>query len=328
MRTSEGKQVRLFLVDGTPGGLLTAEIMNWTGHVIAGPRSEIGELLRRTEARRTGIYVLLGDDPESAGGVVAYVGEGDDISTRLRMHGRDENNGGKDFWNRVIVLTSKDANLTKAHARYLESRLIALAHQAKRSQLVNGTAPPVIQLPEADVSDMEYFIGQALIVFPVLGVNIFRTASATTFSERSAGFPAVQGVEQASISVRESPIFELKVPRHSVTASAQEIDGEFTVLEGSLARSEWVGTHRHPGYQQLHERLLADGTLQPAESNLVRFTRSVAFDSPSAAGAVVTGRACNGRTAWVSITTGESFGNWQSRGIDSVGGMEGEFVGD
>ncbi|UWX83682.1 hypothetical protein [Arthrobacter sp. zg-Y1110] len=29
-----GKSVRLFLVDGTPGGLVTAEIMNWTGHVL------------------------------------------------------------------------------------------------------------------------------------------------------------------------------------------------------------------------------------------------------------------------------------------------------
>ena len=29
-----GKQVRLFLVDGKPGGLMTAEIGNWTGHVL------------------------------------------------------------------------------------------------------------------------------------------------------------------------------------------------------------------------------------------------------------------------------------------------------
>jgi hypothetical protein len=36
---SAGKSVRLFLADGTPGGLLTAEIMNWTGHVVAAPRS-------------------------------------------------------------------------------------------------------------------------------------------------------------------------------------------------------------------------------------------------------------------------------------------------
>ena len=72
------------------------------------------------------------------------------------------------------MLTSKDANLTKAHARYLESSFIALARQARRSRLVNGTAPPPLPLPEADVSDMEYFIAQAKIILPVLGVNILR----------------------------------------------------------------------------------------------------------------------------------------------------------
>lgn len=33
-----GRSIRLFLVDGSPSGLLTAEIMNWTGHVLTGPR--------------------------------------------------------------------------------------------------------------------------------------------------------------------------------------------------------------------------------------------------------------------------------------------------
>ncbi len=33
---SQGRSLRLFLVDGTPKGLLTAEIMNWTGHVRRG----------------------------------------------------------------------------------------------------------------------------------------------------------------------------------------------------------------------------------------------------------------------------------------------------
>ena len=64
---SAGKSVRLFLADGTPGGLLTAEIMNWTGHVVAAPRSDLAALLKRPEATRTGIYIILGDDPESIG---------------------------------------------------------------------------------------------------------------------------------------------------------------------------------------------------------------------------------------------------------------------
>lgn len=196
---SAGKSVRLFLADGTPGGLLTAEIMNWTGHVVAAPRSDLAALLKRPEATRTGIYILLGDDPNSLGGQMAYIGEGDDVSKRLYQHARSEDQNGKDFWDRAIVLTSKDANLTKAHARYLESRFITLALQASRARLTNGTTPPPIVLPEADVSDMEYFIEQAKIVLPVLGVNIFRSPKAmTTASTTEAVDPRT-----------DSPLFEM-----------------------------------------------------------------------------------------------------------------------
>src|SRR4051812_24558414 len=110
---STGKSVRLFLADGTPGGLLTAEIMNWTGHVMAAPRSDLPSLLKRPEIGRTGIYILIGEDPDS-GGLLAYIGEGDDVGKRLYQHARPEDQNGKDFWDRAVVLTSKDTNLTKA----------------------------------------------------------------------------------------------------------------------------------------------------------------------------------------------------------------------
>jgi hypothetical protein len=228
---SDGKSIRLFLADGTSGGLLTAEIMNWTGHVVAAPRSDLAALLRRPGTSRTGIYILLGDDPESFGGTLAYVGEGDEVRTRLRQHARAEEQGGKDFWDRAIVLTNKDANLTKAHARYLESRLITLAQRARRSRLINGTVPPPLPLPEADISDMEYFIAQAKIILPVLGVNILRSTAAAV---RHAA-----DTEPASAAV-SSPVFELHVKRDGITATAREIDGEFTVLEGSGARAAWT----------------------------------------------------------------------------------------
>lgn len=53
MSASNGRTLKLFLVDGVPNGLLTAEIMNWTGDVITGPRSRLGELIQRPESRRT-----------------------------------------------------------------------------------------------------------------------------------------------------------------------------------------------------------------------------------------------------------------------------------
>jgi hypothetical protein len=45
-----GKQVKLFLVDGSAGGLTTAEITNWTGKVIRAPRTDLAEPLKRSEA--------------------------------------------------------------------------------------------------------------------------------------------------------------------------------------------------------------------------------------------------------------------------------------
>jgi hypothetical protein len=53
-----GKSIRLYLADRTSGGLLTAEIMNWTGHLVAAPRSDLASLLRRLEASKTGIRLF------------------------------------------------------------------------------------------------------------------------------------------------------------------------------------------------------------------------------------------------------------------------------
>jgi len=305
---SAGKSVRLFLADGTPGGLLTAEIMNWTGHVVAAPRSDLAALLKRPEATRTGIYILLGDDPESLGGQLAYIGEGDDVSKRLYQHARSEDQNGKDFWDRAIVLTSKDTNLTKAHARYLESRLITLALQAGRARLTNSTAPAPIVLPEADVSDMEYFIEQAKIVLPILSVNVFR-------SPRSLPVPA----GSTPVNDRtDSPLFEMRLKKFGITAVAQEVDGEFTVREGSGVRRAWSGVEGH-SYTGLRAKLEQDGTLVPMpDGSAMRFSRDHVFASPSAAAAIVAGRSANGRMEWHVQGTRRTYGQWETEGVDEI----------
>jgi len=307
---SVGKQIRVYLVDGTPGGLLTAEIGNWTGHIVAAPRSDIGQLLAREECRRTGVYILIGDDPNSSVGTAVYIGEGDDIAKRLRQHARAEEHGGKDFWDRVVLLTSKDANLTKAHARYLESRFINLATSARRSRVTNGTAPTPIQLPEADIADMEFYLAQAHIVLPVLGVNVFRAAG------RVAGNLAVGRKDSLTSAALDgtSPEFTCEITKHRLVARAREIDGEFTMLEGSFVKSQWTGT-RHPGNQTMHATFLEDGTFRLLDDDRAVLTRDVAFTSPSAAAAVMAGRSANGRTAWVDPKSGMTFGEWQNREI-------------
>lgn len=72
-----GRSIPMFLVDGTSTGIVTAEIMNWTGHVVTGPRARLADILVREEASRTGVLFLVGEDPEGSGPAV-YVGEGDE----------------------------------------------------------------------------------------------------------------------------------------------------------------------------------------------------------------------------------------------------------
>jgi len=151
----KGKTIRLFLVDGVASGILTAEIMNWTGKVLVVPRTQLAGLAGRPEAKRTGIYCLIGPDPQKQSEDRVYIGEGDNVLNRLAAHDRDES---KDFWNRAVVVTSKDENLTKSHGRFLESRLIQIARVEGRAQVDNSTSPPLPSLPEPDVADMEQFI--------------------------------------------------------------------------------------------------------------------------------------------------------------------------
>ncbi len=47
--------------------------------------------------RKTGIYILLGDDPAGFGGLLANVRESDDMGKRLSQHARPETAGRSDF---------------------------------------------------------------------------------------------------------------------------------------------------------------------------------------------------------------------------------------
>jgi hypothetical protein len=285
-----GRTIRLYLVNGSPMDILTAEIINWTGKIIVAPRSQLAELAKREEVRRTGVYCLVGPDPENALRDAVYFGEGDNVLTRLTAHDKDET---KDFWTRCAVVISKDQNITKSHGRYLESRLIATANQADRATIHNGTAPPLPPLPEPDIADMEYFLGQLQLVLPVLGFNFLQPRPTVTLSGDNA-------------AADESPLFGLSVV--GVQAKAREINGEFIVLKGSTARKE--GLKSWTSYKALRDQLVEEGKLiEGSQPGFFVFTDDVAFSSPSAGGAVVNAGNINGRTAW-KTEAGETYQEW------------------
>ena len=77
--------IKIFLVHGDPKRLRTAELSNWTGKAVAGPRSEFEGLIGREESGSSGVYFLTGNDPES-GKAALYVGEAESIRDRVKAH--------------------------------------------------------------------------------------------------------------------------------------------------------------------------------------------------------------------------------------------------
>lgn len=292
-----GKTIRLYLADGIPTGILTAEIINWTGKVIVAPRTRLAELATRLESRRTGVYLLIGPDPEAASKDRVYVGEGDNVLTRLTSHDRDDS---KDFFTRIVVISSKDENLTKSHVRYLESRLIQMCNDAGRASVANGNYPAAPPMPEPDVADMEFFLEQIQMILPVLG------------------FPFLQSKPSASTrspTTSESPTFEMRVA--GTHARAVEIEGEMVVLKGSTARKE--GVPSWTSFKSLRDQLVADGKLiDTNDDEYYEFVDDTTFSSPSAAAAVVAGRNTNGRITWRIDGGGATYADWNEARLQRV----------
>lgn len=292
----EGRSLELYFIDGKPDGMLTAEVFNWTGHILMAPRTQLTAALARKEARHTGAYILLG---EQGGKPMAYVGEGDDVSYRIRSH--DTN---KDWWTSVAFITSAANNLHKAHVQYIEARLIEVARSVGRVALDNGNTPTRPTLPEAAQSNMEVFLDYLFMVLPALRIDMFLENARPGPSSRSATLNA------------GTTAFELSSAKHGLNATARLEDGEFIVEAGSTARAEWEGKgSEQTTYGRLYAELVGTGVLAPDGSRRV-FVQSYAFKSPSAAAAVVFGRPANGQLEWKLQGSNLTYREWEARQIE------------
>lgn len=262
--------LKIFLVFGDPKRLRTAELSNWTGKAVAGPRSEIDKILEREESESSGVYFLTGINPETNKSA-AYIGEAESIRDRIKGH------LGKDFWNHIVFFVSKDENLTKAHIRYLEGRLIEIAKLAERAVLLNSQGSGS-KLPESDREDMEVFLGKMQQVLPALGVEVF--------------VPTVSNVESES----KHTLLICKIK--NITATGYLTPNGIVVLSGSQAvLNERASAKNYPGVLAQRNSLIEEKQLVQ-QGNFLSFKKDAEFSSPSAAAAVIHGGSANGLIAW------------------------------
>jgi hypothetical protein len=262
--------IKLYLPRGDAKSLRTAEISNWTGKAVAAPRTELDDLLAREELNKAGIYILIGNDPRTDL-PCAYIGEAEVIRDRLKQHKT------KEFWVSAIVFVSKDENLTKAHVRYLESRLLAEAAKVNRFTLEQNQAAGS-KLPESDRDDMEVFLAHMRQILPVLGSDILSPIADPVAKSQPGGI--------------------LYCRNKGAEARGQRTATGFVIFKGSTAvLEERPSAENYPYLMDQRKRLISEGVLIEKKGLLV-FTRDAEFSSPSAAATVIHGGSANGLIAW------------------------------
>lgn len=280
--------VKIFLVQGDPGSLRTAEISNWTGKAVAGPRSDLDDILGREEAQKPGVYFLIGVNPDT-GKERVYIGEAEVIKARLKGHVE------KDFWRSVVFFVSKDENLTKAHIKYLEGSLIQKARSADRYEIDNSNASGS-HLPESEAADMEVFLAKVEQLMPVLGYDFLAKLA-----------PAKRGLQKSDLLV---------CTMKGVEARGWPTEKGFVVTKGSEAvLKERPSTKKYPYAANLRKQLVEEGVLSESDGKLV-FSKDYEFSSPSAAAAVVHGGQANGLISWKNAS-GEILKEIEEKGISN-----------
>jgi hypothetical protein len=211
------------------------------------------------------------------------VGHAENVLSRLRNHVAN-----KDFWSRVVVFTSKDKNLTKAHVKYLEARLVELAGLAGRTRLENGNVPQLPALPRSDRDAMEEFLGPLRVLLGALGFPILHKISSKDETERPTNGAPLTGWAGTRLY--------FSLAKRNIDAEGAVTDEGFVVFEGSVGDGE-IRHHLAKGYRAYREQLTEDGSIR-CEDESIRLMRDVLFTSPSAAAEVLSGGARNGREAW------------------------------
>jgi hypothetical protein len=290
LHMNHGRQLRLFLADGTSSGPRFYEIVNRTIQALAIPATRIKELVSNEwpEIQKSGIYLVHGttDDAEEK----LYIGKGENVASRVQAHP----DGLAFDVTSVMLFTSKDENLNASQVGWLESNLVSSARAAKKISVTNVQSPPVPTLPKAELATVLEFLEDLKLIAQTAGYDYFSAPKAAASKSTAA--------TQAE--------FFLRIKIKNLVARGFPSDEGFVVKAGSDAVSE-INKGFKGGYPALRQKLITQGVLVPKSGNpqLLSFAIDYAFSAPSAAAAVIAGNNMAGTTAW-RTDAGQTLGDY------------------
>ena len=159
---AQAKIINMLLYDGELNGVIRIEDSNWNaGELFSAPRDSVSDLLKTGACNKYGVYLLLSSN-------MVYIGQSSDLAKRLAQH-----IAGKDWWESVVILTTKDDSLNHSDIDYLENVLIEKAFAIKKLDCDNRKSG---NPPKVDIFRKVYlgqYLDEALFLMQLIGVKIF-----------------------------------------------------------------------------------------------------------------------------------------------------------
>ncbi|QDK42692.1 hypothetical protein DOM21_14785 [Bacteriovorax stolpii] len=306
MKKTRGKVLKIFIIGNDSRSLKSVELVNWTGLAYIGKRSQLKQL-EELKLFETGVYFLLSETSNDSAITEIYIGESDSFLDRLKKHAYE-----KDWWTHFVVFVSKDQSLTKAHIKYLEKELYALAARAIGTlKLVNPNEPGGAKLSDPEIATMEEFLENIIFVLETMGLGYFPRSESS--------FEAVTRKCDVIKSNLEQNIFSITQPKDVSEGGVENFlsylsikDDVYVLKAGAYIRKEPKPSFKDHNYFPLWQQIVSSEIVKnSANINFLVTTQDVEFSSASAAAAVVRGGATNGRTEWKRKTDQMPLYQWE-----------------
>lgn len=289
---SRPQTIQIHLPQGNPKGIRRSVITTRTVVVYDVPFAETQTFAKMEEASQVGLYFLITKN-ESGEGSSCYVGESEDVATRLGQHLKK-----REDWDRALVAVDLTRQWTKTHVRYMEYEAIRAVKQG-RFDSHNGNAGFTSFTPDPLRAECDELLETIEVLTTTLGSPVLR-ATAT----------------QARTDAANELV--LRDTRKTYDARGTYSNDGLTVFTGSRCRVmsgatdglTLVPANHRDRIEVTRSQLIKVGVLTFDGSTLT-FAKDHLFDAPSGAATVVVGNPTNGWDAWRTLdggTLGESIG--------------------
>lgn len=262
--------VTQIMESGDTKGIIRLKLSNWNGLCFKFPRKQLSKLKEYSEDIEDNpcIYLLLGEEDMKP---VCYIGETDDVLTRMMQHKED-------YWNEVLIFIGDKRNfpLNKAIVKYLENKAYVEAKkislETNRYSIKNGNTPKSSPLSFEDKIRADEYFEHIKEVCSILNYKVFDYY--------------ISQEEQVS----NDNLFYIK--KDKIDAKGKITDEGFVILKDSKVASSFT-SKTTKCFIETGKRLRDEGVIV----NDI-FTKDWLFASPSGASVIVVGHNSNGRNEW------------------------------